>query len=321
MNQGLYDTIIIGGGPAAAAAAVYAGRKKMKTLVITERFGGQSIVSANIGNWIGEVSISGMELSEKLKKHVEAQGNVEIKEQENVVGVVEGPNCTYEVKSDKRGSYWSKTLIVASGARRRRLNIPGEDKFDGKGVAFCSTCDAPFYNDLDVAVAGSGNSALETVIDLLPYARKVSLVIRSERLKGDPVNQEKVTQSPKVQVIESAEVQEILGDQSVTGLRYKEKKSGEIKELAVSGVFMEIGLIPNSEFIRSLMDTNEAGEIVVDHATGKTSKMGIFAAGDVTNDPFKQNNIAAGDGVRAALSAYDFVLNINKYSPCAEKGE
>jgi alkyl hydroperoxide reductase subunit F len=321
MTQGLYDTIIIGGGPAAAAAAVYAARKKLKTLLITEKFGGQSLVSSSIGNWIGEVSISGMELSEKLKKHVEAQGDIEIKEQENVVGVSEGPNCTYEVKTGKGASYWSKTLIVASGARRRRLNIPGEDEFDGKGVAFCSTCDAPFYNDLNVAVAGSGNSALETVVDLLPYAKKIHLIIRGERLKGDPVNQEKVTQSPKVQIIKSAEIQEILGNQSVTGLRYEEKKTGEIRELAVSGVFIEIGLIPNSEFIRPLIDTNEAGEIVVDHATGKTSKIGIFAAGDVTNDPFKQNNIAAGDGVRAALSAYDYVLNIKKYSPCAEKGE
>ncbi len=319
MNQGLYDTIIIGGGPAAVAAAVYAGRKKLKTLIVTEKFGGQSIVSASIGNWIGELSISGMELSTKLKKHVEAQGAVEIKEQENVTGVNEGPNCTYEVKSGKGNSYWSRTLIIASGARRRRLNVTGEDKFDGKGVAFCSTCDAPFYSDLDVAVAGSGNSALETVIDLLPYAKKVYLIIRSEKLKGDPVNQEKVTQSPKVQVIESAEVKEIFGNQSVTGLRYK--KAGETKELAVSGVFIEIGLIPNSDFIRPLVETNEAGEIVVDHATGKTSKIGIFAAGDVTNDPFKQNNIAAGDGVRAALSAYDFVLNIKKYSPCADKGD
>ena len=321
MSQDLYDTIIIGGGPAAAAAAVYAARKKLKTLLITEKFGGQSIVSSSIGNWIGELSISGMELSEKLKKHVEAQGGIEIKEQEKVVGVAEGPNCTYEVKSGEGASYWSKTLIVASGARRRRLHIPGEDKFDGKGIAFCSTCDAPFYSDLDVAVAGSGNSALETVVDLLTYARKVYLIVRSERLKGDPVNQEKVTQSPKVQIIGNVEVQEILGNQSVTGLRYKKKKTGEIKELAVSGVFIEIGLIPNSEFIRSLVDTNEAGEIVVDHVTGKTSKIGIFAAGDVTNDQFKQNNIAAGDGVRAALSAYDYVLNIKKYSPCAEKGE
>ncbi len=320
MSQNLYDTIIIGAGPAGAAAAVYAARKRLKTLVITEKFGGQSIVSRSIENWIGELTISGVELSEKLKKHVEAQGQIEIEEQK-VTQAIAGPDCTYEVKSEKGDAYRSKTLIMASGARRRRLNIPGEDKFDGRGVAFCSTCDAPFYNDLDVAVAGSGNSALETVVDLLPYAKKVYLIIRSEELKGDPVNQEKVAQSAKVQMVRSAEVTEILGNQSVTGLLYLDKKMGGTKELTVAGVFIEIGLIANSEFVRGFVDLNEAGEIVVDHATGQTSKAGIFAAGDVTNDPFKQNNIAAGDGVRAALSAYNYVLNIKKYSPCAEKWE
>jgi len=320
MSQDLYDTIIIGGGPAGAAAAVYAARKKLKTLVIVERFGGQSFVSSSIENWIGELTISGMELSEKLKKHVQAQGNIEI-EEEKVTQVVEASNCIYEVKSDKGGSYRSKTLIIATGAHRRRLQIPGEDKFDGRGVAFCSTCDAPFYSDLDVAVVGSGNSALETVVDLLPYAKKIYLIIRSEKLKGDPVNQEKVNQSPKVQMIRGAEVEEILGNQSVTGLRYKDKKTEKTKELTAGGVFIEIGLISNSEFVRGLVEINEAGEIVVDHATGQTSQAGIFAAGDVTNDPFKQNNIAAGDGVRAALSAYHYILNIKKYSPCAEKWE
>jgi len=320
MSQDLNDTIIIGGGPAGAAAAVYSARKKLKTLVITEKFGGQSVVSSSIENWIGESNLSGLELSEKLKKHVQAQSHLEIEEQK-VTQVVEEPNCIYRVHSDKGGSYRSKTLIIASGATRRRLDVPGEDKFDGKGVAFCSTCEAPFYSGLEVAVAGSGNSALETVVDLLPYAKKVYLIIRSEKLKGDPVNQERVAESAKVQVIRSAEIAEIVGDQSVTGLRYEDKKTQKIKELTVGGVFIEVGLIANSEFVRGLVDLNEAGEIIVDHATGQTSKTGIFAAGDVTNDPFKQNNIAAGDGVRAALSAYNYILNIKKYSPCAEKWE
>ncbi len=320
MSQDLYDTIIIGGGPAGAAAAVYAARKKLKTLVITEKFGGQSIVSSSIRNWIGELAISGTELAEKLKKHVQAQGNIEIEEQK-AAQIVEESDCIYKVNLEKGGSYRSKTLIIASGANRRRLDIPGEDKFDGKGVAFCSTCDAPFFSDLDVAIVGSGNSALETVVDLLPYAKKIYLIIRSEKLKGDPVNQEKVAQSTKVQVIRNAEIAEILGDQSVTGLRYEDKKTQTAKELAVGGVFIEIGLISNSEFVRGLVDLNEAGEIIVDHATGQTSKTGIFAAGDVINDPFKQNNIAAGDGVRAALSAYNYILNIKKYSPCADKWE
>ncbi len=321
MAQDLYDTVIIGGGPAGAAAAVYAARKKLKTLVITEAFGGQSKVSASIQNWIGEVSLSGLELAEKLKKHVEAQKGIEIRIPERVVDVTQGADCIFEVKTKESHTYRSKTVIVCSGGRHRRLGIPGEEKFEGRGLAFCSTCDAPFYNGLDVAVVGSGNAALETVIDLIPYARKIYLLIRSERTKGDPVTEEKVRALSKLQIISNVEVQEIRGDQSVSGLRYKDKKTGEVKELAVGGVFVQIGLSANSEFIRSLVDTNQAGEVIVEHRTGQTSKKGIFAAGDVTDDPFKQNNISAGDGVRAALSAYHFILNIQKYSPCADREE
>jgi alkyl hydroperoxide reductase subunit F len=317
MTQDLYDAVIIGGGPAGAAAAVYAARKKLKTLVITEEFGGQSVVSTSIENWIGEVSLSGLDLAGKLKGHVEAQKGIEIRIPERVVAVTQGGDCNFEVKTDGGQAYRSKTLIVCSGGRHRRLGIPGEEKLEGKGLAFCSTCDAPFYNGLDVAVVGSGNSALEALVDLIPYARKIYLLIRSEKPKGDPVTEEKVRGSAKLQMISHAEVVEILGDRTVTGLRYKDTRAGKVKELAVSGVFVQIGLSPNSDFIRSLVDTNQAGEIIVEHRTAQTSKKGIFAAGDVTDDPFKQNNISAGDGVRAALSAYQFILNIQKYSPCA----
>ncbi len=319
MAEILYDTIIVGGGPAGTAAAIYAARKKLKTLLIAEDFGGQSTVSSSIENWVGELSISGLELAEKLKKHVQAQTGIEVRTQEKVQAVAERSDCTFEITTDKGGLYRAKSLIIASGAKRRRLGVPGEDRFDGKGVAFCSTCDAPFYSGQDVAVVGSGNAALEAVIDLLPYAKRIHLLVRGEKLKGDPVHQEKVTKSGKVQLISNGEVQEILGDQAVTGLRYRDKGNGTIKELATGGIFVEIGLVPNSEFIQSLVDTNQSGEILVDHQTGQTSKTGIFAAGDVTNDPFKQNNIAAGDGVRAALSAYNYILNIKKYSPCAER--
>jgi alkyl hydroperoxide reductase subunit F len=321
MAQNLYDTVVIGGGPAGAAAAVYAARKKLKTLVITEAFGGQSMISSSIQNWIGEVGLSGLDLAEKLRRHVEAQKGIEIETPERVVAVTQGADCIFEVKTDRSTTYRSKTVIVCSGGRHRRLDIPGEEKFEGRGLAFCSTCDAPFYNGLDVAVVGSGNTALETVVDLIPYAHKIYLLIRAERLKGDPVTEEKVKGSAKLQIISNAEVVEILGDQTVNRLRYKDERTGEVKELAVSGVFVQIGLSANSDFIRPLIDTNQAGEIIVEHRTGQTSKKGIFAAGDVTDDPFKQNNISAGDGVRAALSAYQFVLNIQKYSPCADEEE
>lgn len=320
MTQELYDTIIIGGGPAGAGAAVYAARKKLRTLLITEEFGGQSVVSSGIENWIGEEKITGVELAEKLERHVGAQKSIEIKTPDKVMKVREGPECTFEVATDQGKSFRSRTLIIASGARRRRLKVPGEDQFEGKGVAFCSTCDAPFFKDQDVAIVGGGNAALETAIDLFPYARKIYMLVRGE-LKGDPVTREKVTQSDLVKIIHHVEVEKILGDENVTGLIYRTKESKENHELSVGGVFVEIGSVPNSEFVKDLVRKNDAGEIVVDHQTAKTSKEGIFAAGDVTDDPFKQNNISAGDGIRAALSAYHYILNIKRYSPCEEKGD
>jgi len=266
------------------------------------------MVSSGIENWIGDEKITGLELAQKLEKHVRAQEGIEVKMPERVTTVTEAPNRTLEVKTDKKGEYRSKALIVASGAQDRRLNVPGEDKLDGKGVAFCSTCDAPLFKNLDVAVAGSGNSALEAVIDLFPYAKKIYLLIRHEKLKGDPVTQEQVTKSSQVTIIRNAEVQEVNGDQTVTGLRYKDSKTDEIKELKVGGVFVEVGSVPNSAFVRDLVKINESGEIVVNHQTAQTSNGRVFAAGDVTDDPFKQNNIAAGDGVKAALSAYNYIL-------------
>jgi alkyl hydroperoxide reductase subunit F len=319
MSQDLYDTIIIGGGPAGAGAAVYAARKRLKTLVITDDFGGQSVVSAGIENWIGEISLTGQELAEKLEKHVQAQKDVEIKAPEKVTAVLEGPECNFEVQTDKGSHYRSRTVIVASGGRRKRLRVEGEDRLESKGVAYCSTCDAPFFQDREVAVVGGGNSALETVIDLAPYAQKIYLLIRSDQVKGDPALHERVTEIPQLQVVKQAEVQEILGDEAVKGLRYKDLKTEGVQELAVQGVFIAIGSHPNSDFVRNLVDTNQAGEILVDHRTAQTSKRGIFAAGDVTDDPFKQNNISAGDGVRAALSAYHYILDIQRYSPCAER--
>jgi NADH-dependent peroxiredoxin subunit F len=313
-----YDTIIIGGGPAGAAAAVYAGRKKLKTLIIAEEIGGQSLVSSKIENWIGEVSLTGQELAEKLEKHVRAQKSVEIRAGEKVTAVKEGADCLFEAVTDKGGSYRSKTVIVCSGGRRRRLQVPGEDRLAGRGVAFCSTCDAPFFQDQEVAVVGSGNTALEMVLDLKSYARKIYLLVRGDKLKADPVIQEKLAAVPQLQIIKNVEVQEIQGEERVTGVRYKDLQAGVEQELAVDGVFVAIGTIPNSDFVRRLVDTNQAGEILVDSKTAKTSRWGIFAAGDVTNDPFKQNNISAGDAVRAALSAYLYILDIQKYSPCSE---
>jgi NADH-dependent peroxiredoxin subunit F len=317
----LLDTIIIGGGPAGAGAAVYAARKKLRTMLICQEFGGQSLVSDNIENWLGELSISGPALAERLEKHVRAQPDVQIQMPEKVTAVTENTDTTFNVRTAAGGLYRAKTLIVASGGKRKHLEVPGEGRLINKGLAFCSTCDAPFYQGQDVAVVGGGNAALETVIDLLPYARKIYLLVRKDQLKADPVTQERVLKSDQIQIIFQAQVQEIVGEQKVAGVRYLDKKTGGDEQLPVTGVFVAIGTIPNSDFVRDLVDTNQYGEILIDHKTAATSKKGIFAAGDVTNDPFKQNNISAGDGVRAALSAYNYILDLQKYSPCAEPRE
>lgn len=320
----MYDLIIIGGGPAGAAAAVYAGRKKLKTLLITEEWGGQSIVSSSIENWIGIKSISGFDLAKALEDHVRAQEGIEIISPDKVseVKVVSPPSAgqavLYEVKTEKGGVYQAKALIVVSGGRRRRLGVPGEDKFDGRGVAYCSTCDAPIFKGKTVAVVGAGNAGLEAVIDLFPYADKIYLINRKSELMGDPLTQEEIKKSSKVTIINNAETQEITGDKFVTGLSYLDTTDNQIKKLEVGGVFVEIGSVPNSEFMKRLVEMNAASEIIVDHKTGATSRAGIFAAGDVTDEIYKQNNISAGDGVAAALSAYNYLLNIRKQSPAHE---
>lgn len=314
----MYDVIIIGGGPAGAAAAVYAGRKKINTLLIAEGFGGQSLVSDSIENWIGTRRVTGFELAKMLEEHVRAHEEVEIKMPEKVLSV-KSVDGIFEVATEKGGIYQSKTLIIVSGGRRRRLSVPGEDKFEGKGVSYCSTCDAPLFKGKIVAVVGGGNAGAEAAIDLLSYAPKIYLINRGPELTADPLIALEIKKSPKIAIINNAETQEIIGDKFVSGLKYLDKQGNQQKELALDGVFVEIGSVPNSEFLKGLVEMNKAGEIIVDHKTGATARPGIFAAGDVTDEIYKQNNISAGDGVIAALSAYNYLLNIKKQSPAHEK--
>lgn len=326
MEDEIFDTIIIGGGPAGCAAAVYTARKNLKTLLITQAFGGQSIVSNDIQNWIGELHISGLDMAKKLEAHVRSYpDNVKVNSPERVISVesitCSGGDriCDFVVKTDK-GSYKGKTLIVACGARRRRLGIPGEDKLESKGVSFCSTCDAPLFVNRKMAVIGGGNSGLEAVEDLFPYASEISLLEGSDSIKGDPLTFEKIKKNPKFNgVILNAEVLEILGDTSVQGIRYKDKVSGGEKTLEIGGVFVEIGAVPNSEIVKDLVQLNDHKEIMINFERATTSHPGVFAAGDVTTDPFKQNNISMGDGVKAALAAYSYLLNRQKLSPAAER--
>lgn len=303
----MYDVVIIGGGPGGVAAGVYAARKQMKALFITSDFLSQSAVSASIENWIGTVTIPGWEFASSLEKHLRAQESIEIKTGERATKIEERSEGGYSIVTDKDGHYDTKAIIIASGGRHRHLDVPGEEKFKGNGVVFCSTCDAPFYRDKRTVVIGSGNAALEAVEDLLPYASEIKLLVRSGELKGDQITREKILASEKVSVTFHALTQEILGDQKIEGIHYKDTETDEDKTLSTDGVFVEIGMVPNTEFIKDLVELNERGEIVLDHRTQATSKPGIFAAGDATDAPYKQNNISAGEGVVAALSAYDYV--------------
>ncbi len=301
----MYDLLIIGGGPAGVGAGVYAARKKMKTILVTKEFGGQSLVSADVQNWIGTKSVSGYDLGKMFEEHVKAQEDIEVIDNDLVVSV-EPEGNGFRARTESGKTIDTKTVLVASGGRRRRLGIPGEDKFDGKGVVFCSTCDAPIFKNKTVAVVGGGNAGLEAAVDLLPYAKHIYLLERGADLKGDPVTQARITKDPKVEIIFNVDSKEIIGEKSVTGLKYNDLKSDEAKQLALDGVFVEIGTNPNSESVKSLVEMNKFGEIIVDHKTQRTSRKGIWAAGDVTDVLYKQNNISAGDAVKAVLNIYDY---------------
>ncbi len=302
----IYDVVIIGGGPGGIAAGIYAARKKMKALLITDSFGGQSLTSAGIENWIGVKSISGFDLGKALEDHLRAQQGIEIVEGD-LVSAVTKKDGGFDVVTKSGKAFETKYVLVASGSRRKKLDIPGEAEFDGKGVVYCSTCDAPIFGGKTVAVVGGGNSALESVLDLLPYASKIYLMVRSEIMRGDPITQEKLKNHPQVEILWNAVPQEVLGKDFVTGIRYKDAKTGEQKELALDGVFVEIGLIPNSDFVKDLVALNEIGHIVVDHKTQQSSCPGIWAAGDVSDVLYDQNNISVGDSIKAALNIYDKV--------------
>ena len=297
----MYDLIIVGGGPAGVAAGVYAGRKRIKALLVTDTFGGQSLVSNEVQNWIGTKSISGFDLGKNLEEHLREYSDVEIMDGAWVKSIIkEDKGFRLQVSDDK--SVNTRTVLIATGSRHRKLEVPGEKELEGKGVAYCSTCDAPLFEGKVVAVIGGGNSGLEAVRDLIPYAKEIYLLIRSEKTKGDPVTFEKISGNPKVHIVTMAQTKEILGTDHARGLRYVDLETSMDKELLVEGVFVEIGTVPNSELVKGLAEINPYGEIIVDHKTQRTSVPGIWAAGDVCDVLYKQNNISVGDAIKAALN-------------------
>jgi alkyl hydroperoxide reductase subunit F len=304
----MYDLLIIGGGPAGVAAGVYAARKKIKTALITDMFGGQSVVSTDIQNFIGIPSISGFDLAQALEGHLRKQDDIEIilgDKVSHIERIGDAHQFSFIVQTERGKKIEAKTILVTAGSQRRRLGIPGEDKLDGKGVAYCATCDAPLFRGKRVALVGGGNSALEGARDIIPYASEVYLFVRNA-VKGDPVTWEKISRDPKVKIVMPGEITEILGEDTVTGIRYRASEGEEIKEMALDGVFIEIGWMANSALAKELVAVNQGNEIIVDHKTQRTSCLGIWSAGDVTDALYKQNNTSMGDAIKA-------VLNINDY--------
>ncbi|MES2134993.1 MAG: FAD-dependent oxidoreductase [Patescibacteria group bacterium] len=301
----MFDVAIIGGGPGGSAAAVYAARKLLKTVLITDLFGGQSVVSAEIQNWIGTPAISGEELAKNLEAHVRAYAGdvVDIIKGERVLKVVaEDDHFILTTKSGK--SYSAKTVLVTAGGSRRKLNVPGADTFDNKGVTYCASCDGPLFGGSDVVVIGGGNAGFETAAQLLAYAKSVTLLHRGAQYSADPVTVEKVLAHPNMRGVLNAETSLITGDKFVNGLTYKDRTTGAETSLAVSGIFVEIGMVPSTEFVDGLVELDQYRRIVIDHKTQKTSRTGIWAAGDCTSSLYHQNNIAAGDAVKALEDIY-----------------
>ncbi len=299
-----YDLAIIGGGPAGAAAAVYAARKRLKTVFITKDWLGQSNVSKKIENWVGTVAISGLDLSESLKKHAKAyaDGVIDFKENQYATKLTKNDSGTFTITSEK-DSYEAKTVLIASGSRRRKLEVPGADTFEHKGLTYCASCDGPLYADQDVAVIGGGNAGFESAAQLLAYCKSVTLLSRSE-YKADPGTVEKVLSNPKMKGVQFAVPKEIKGDKFVTSLVYTDTKSGTNVEIPVTGIFSEIGSIPNTDYAAGLVSMDKFNHVITDARTQRTSVDGIWAAGDCTDGLYHQNNIAAGDAVKAVEDIY-----------------
>ncbi len=305
----IFDTIIIGAGPAGITAAIYAVRRNLSVLCLTKDIGGQAALSGDIENYPGFSLITGENLAKQFRQELvnfESNG-LWVKEGSEVVDLA-GADPDFIVTCSDGGKYHGKTIIIASGRIPKMLNIPGEKEFFGKGVATCTTCDAPFYKDKDVAVVGGGNSALDAAFVLQKVARSVTIINNTDSLRGDEILLKNVTKSPKVKILNSHEALEILGDQAVGGIKIKNKLSGEEQVLPVSGVFIEIGWTPSTSFDK-LTNRNDSGEIEVDEY-GATSVPGIYAAGDVNDQWGEQIVIAAGEGSKTALRVAEHLSKV-----------
>ncbi|AKK66629.1 alkyl hydroperoxide reductase subunit F [Xanthomonas translucens] len=303
-----FDVLVIGGGPAGAAAAIYAARKGIRTGVAAERFGGQVLDTMAIENFISVQETEGPKMAAALEQHVR-QYDVDIMNLQRAEQLIPaGADGLVEIKLANGASLKSRSVILSTGARWRQMNVPGEDQYRNKGVAYCPHCDGPLFKGKRVAVIGGGNSGVEAAIDLAGIVSHVTLVEFDAKLRADEVLQRKLRSLGNVDIIVNAQSTEVIGDGSkVTGLVYKDRVGGDVHRLALEGIFVQIGLLPNTEWLQGTVALSPRGEIVVDDR-GQTSLPGVFAAGDATTVPYKQIIIAMGEGSKAALSAFDHLI-------------
>lgn len=304
-----FDVLVVGGGPAGASAAIYAARKGIRTGVAAERFGGQVLDTMAIENFVSVQETEGPKLASALEEHVR-QYDVDIMNLQRASALVPAKEVggLHEVRFESGASLKAKSLILATGARWREMGVPGEQEYKAKGVCFCPHCDGPLFKGKRVAVIGGGNSGVEAAIDLAGIVSHVTLLEFDSKLRADAVLQRKLYSLANVKVITSALTSEVKGDgQKVTGLVYKDRDSGEFNTVDLEGIFVQIGLLPNTDWLKGTVELSPRGEIIVD-ARGETSLPGVFAAGDVTTVPYKQIVIAVGEGAKASLSAFDHLI-------------
>jgi alkyl hydroperoxide reductase subunit F len=300
----MYDLIILGGGPAGCAAAVYSARKQLKTVLVATEFGGQSTVSEKIYNWIGTPEISGMDLGKNLKSHVMYYKGefLDVFEGESAQ-FVEKTNDGFLVKTSKQ-ELRTKSILVTTGSSRRKLEIPGASDYENKGVVYCASCDGPLFSGQPVVVVGTGNAGFESAAQLAAYCPSVTILNRSDKFRADEITIKAVSAMPNVHVKLFTEPVQVIGEKFVSGLKIKNNQTGQEELLSVNGIFVEIGQIPNTGYLNNLVNLNEYGNIIIDPRTQKTSLLGIWAAGDCTDGHYHQNNIAAGDAVKALEDIY-----------------
>jgi len=304
-----FDVLVVGGGPAGASAAIYAARKGIRTGVAAERFGGQVLDTMSIENFISVQETEGPKLARALEEHVK-QYHVDIMNLQRASAIIPATQAggLHEVRFDSGASLKAKTLILATGARWREMNVPGEQQYRGKGVAYCPHCDGPLFKGKRVAVIGGGNSGVEAAIDLAGIVAHVTLIEFDSQLRADAVLQNKLNSMSNVTILKSALTSEVLGDgQKVKALVYKDRITDDLHTVELEGIFVQIGLLPNSDWLKGVIELSPRGEIIVD-AKGGTNVPGIFAAGDVTTVPYKQIVIAVGEGAKASLSAFDHLI-------------